>query len=67
MAEQFIACFVLVVSGSWLVFFLLCGFFPLGFSHGGLFHAGVWAHPAKLVFWLPLYVCVCVCVCVCMI
>ena len=33
--------------------------FPTGFSHRGFFHAGVWAHPAKLTMCFgPRSVCV---------
>ena len=52
---------LLFVSGYFLVIFLLCGFFPLGFSHRGFFHAGVWAHPAKLIMCLAPALCVRVC------
>ena len=39
--------------------FLTMWIFPTGFSHRGFFHAGVWAHPAKLTMYFgPRSVCV---------
>ena len=55
-------CIVCFVCERFLIgLFPTVWIFPTGFSHRGFFHAGVWAHPAKLTICSgPRSVCMCV-------